>query len=376
MLRLVILRLLESYFRHRWLYVLPIGAMIGLATYLLFYSEPSYLARGVLSVQTESYLSSLTNVRDNDAAWYLSAADVTRKEINELLQPDAFVRAVIQQTDLERKMDGGEAIVSVLIEETRGNAWAFKLGDNQLAVGASHVEPQIAYQLVNAVIEIYLRWQINAEQAESETASSFFGDIIETYEAELAAAREEMRQYLEVHPRPIRGERPETEQLELDRLQGAIDLASSRAAAALDKEEATRLAMAQIESDTRQKYFLIDAPSMPTEPSRSLKDIALQTAVVVGAGVLLALGAVTGGAIIDRSFRFPIDVTNRLDLPVLSIIPDTTPRYKWYQFRTKRAASVIEPLQPDPGEAEMIPAGTAVSTNGGSTEPIGQLSSL
>ncbi len=372
MLRLVVLRLLESYFRHRWLYLLPIVSMIGLAAYFVMNSEQKYFATGVLYVQNESYLSSLTNVRDSDAAWFLSAAEVTSSELNELLQTDAFVRAIIQETDLEKEMIGGESVVDDLIEQTRTSVWAFPSGDNQLVVGSQHEDPQIAYHLVNAVIEIYLRWQINAEQSESETANSFFGDVIELYESELAAARDEMRQYLEAHPLPIRNDRPETEQLEISRLQNAIDLSATRLATALDKEENTRLAMAQIESDTRQNYFLIDAPSVPVEPKGSIKDIAIQVAIFVGVGIALSLAAVIGAAIIDRSFRFPIDVTNRLDLVVLSTIPDITPHYKWYQFRRKRAAREKEAPQHEPAEPEMIPAATAVATNGESAKPVGQ----
>ena len=65
MLRLVILRILESYFRHRWLYLLPIVLSVALAAYFVVNEKQSYYAQGVLYVQNESYLASLTNVTDN-----------------------------------------------------------------------------------------------------------------------------------------------------------------------------------------------------------------------------------------------------------------------------------------------------------------------
>jgi capsular polysaccharide biosynthesis protein len=366
MLRLVVLRLLESYFRHPWLYLLPTIGMIGLASYFVLNLDKEYQAEGVLYVQNESYLASLTNVRASDVSWYLTAAQITSNEINELLRTDSFVRAIINETDLEEKMTKGESAVNETIQETRDSVWVFSTGANQVSIGASHEDPKIAYQLINALIDVYMRWQVNGEQAENETANSFFVDVIDLYNSELAAAREDMVQYVETHPQPLRGDRPETEQMEIVRLQAAVDLAASRVASALDKEENTRLAMAQIESDTRQRYILIDAPQIPIQPEVSLKRIALQAGAFVGVGVFLTLAAICGAAILDRSFRFPIDAKNRLELPVLSTLPDTAPYYRWYQFRKRRAARAQEkePPQPNLIESEIVPAGTAVGSTG------------
>ena len=366
MVRLVVLRLLESYFRHPWLNLLPIVGMIGLAGYFLLNLEQKYQTEGILYVQNESYLASLTNVRASDVSWYLTAAQITSNEINELLRTDSFVRAIIKETDLEDKMSEGESAVDETIQETRNSVWVFSTGDNQVSIDANHEDPKIAYQLVNALIDVYLRWQVNGEQAENETANSFFVDVIDLYNSELAAAREDMVQYVEQHPQPLRGDRPETEQMEINRLQAAVDLAASRVASALDKEENTRLAMAQIESDTRQRYILIDAPEIPLEPEVSLKKIALQAGAFVAVGVFLTMAAIFGAAVLDRSFRFPIDVKNRLELPVLSNLPDTAPYYRWYQFRKRRAARAQEKetSQPNPIESEILPAGTAVGSSG------------
>lgn len=112
--------------------------------------------------------------------------------------------------------------------------------------------------------------------------------------------------------------------MEISRLQGEIDLAASRYATALDKEEETRLAMAQIESDARQTYFLIDAPTIPDTPDTSLRKLALSGGIFTVVGVFLSAGLIVGVALIDRSFRFPIDVINRLDLPVLTMVPEAT----------------------------------------------------
>lgn len=322
MVRLVMLRILESYFRHRWLYLLPIVLMTALGVVFVLLTKPTYTAKGVLYVETQSYLATLTDLRDSGASWWTTPAESVNQEISELLQTDAFIRAIIQRTSLEEEMDGGSAVVDTLIEETRRNVWPSPLGNNQLQVNAVHEDPEIAYQIVTAVIEGYLQWRVNADLAESEVAQSFFSDLIETYSVNLAAAREAMRNYVEAHPVPLRGDRPAEEAMEISRLQGEIDLAASRYATALDKEEETRLAMAQIESDARQTYFLIDAPTIPDTPDTSLRKLALSGGIFTVVGVFLSAGLIVGVALIDRSFRFPIDVINRLELPVLTMVPE------------------------------------------------------
>jgi capsular polysaccharide biosynthesis protein len=331
MLNLVLLRMLETYFRRRWLYLLPIVAMVIAAVVYMLLLQPKYVAKGVLYVQNQSFLASLTSVRVNNPSWWITPAQLSVNEINELLQTDAFVRAIIEKTDLEVYMGQGTSAVESLIKKTRKSISASPLGDNQVQIIASFEDPEIAYQLVNAVISGYSRWQINAQRVESQVAQDFFSELIQTYEAELDLARQEMRDYLEANPLPLRGDRSGTEQLELARLQGMIDLLSQRYANALEKEENARLATAQVESDARQSNILIDAPKQPDKPEVSKRKLALQAGLFVMAGLLLSVGSVIGAAVLDRSFLFPLDVHNRLSLPVLAVVPDVKEKTRWRQ---------------------------------------------
>jgi capsular polysaccharide biosynthesis protein len=331
MLNLVLLRMLETYFRRRWLYLLPIVAMVIAAVVYMLLIQPKYVAKGVLYVQNQSFLASLTSVRVNNPSWWITPAQLSVNEINELLQTDAFVRAIIEKTDLEAYMGQGTGAVESLIKKTRKSISASPLGDNQVQIIASFEDPEIAYQLVNAVISGYSRWQINAQRVESQVAQDFFSELIQTYEAELDLARQEMRDYLEANPLPLRGDRSGTEQLELARLQGMIDLLSQRYANALEKEENARLATAQVESDARQSNVLIDAPKQPDKPEVSKRKLALQAGLFVMAGLLLSVGSVIGAAVLDRSFLFPLDVHNRLSLSVLAVVPDVKEKTRWRQ---------------------------------------------
>lgn len=355
MFRLVILRFLESYFRHRWLYLMPILIMI-IASGLYFYRlKPMYMAKGVISVQGESLLAKLSSIEGADFSWTTPSA-ATVKEIYELNQTDSFARAVIQKTDLEARMSGGEAEVEETLEQVRSSLWASSLGDTQLAIVAKHEQPSVAYQLVNSVIETYVQWKINADLTDSLAASKFFSGLSEKYKVDVDSARAELYNFMIAHPMPIKGERPDIEELEINRLQSKLDQAITRYSKALDNVESAQLASAQAESNMRQSYMVIDSPKVPDKPEISRKQIALQLAVFIVVGLLLSGIGVTGAALLDRSFRFPIDIWHGLNLPVLTQVPDGTPA-PVKKKRIKRTKKERKEVLPAEKELDLVPIG-------------------
>ena len=350
MFTVIALRLLETYFRHRWLYLLPIVLAAILAVANVYTTKPKYMSQGVLYVQADTLLASLVNVDPANRSW-LTPAQRTRNELEQLLKTNAFIRAIVGGTDLEGELGGGREADEELFDEARSSIWIYNLGDNQVGIGATAEDPQLAYQLVDSTINYYIQWQISDKRVDGEAAQSFLHDLVAFYEADLEAARTAMEQYLLEHPEPIRGDRSDLEQLEIARFQADIDFAAASRRSALDKEEDARLSLAQIESNARQNFLVMDAPQIPFESSTSLRSTAGSAALFVGAGVALSFIAVAGAAVLDRTFRFPIDVQNRLDLPVLTGVPDVSPRRKWYaRFKRNKpeADSAHRPAQASP----------------------------
>ena len=340
MIRLVILRLLESYFRHRWLYLLPIVLMAGMAVYVFMNTKPVYISRGVLYVQKESLLSSLNSIRDDGFSW-VTPADATVDEIEELLETEAFVTAALEQTSLKSTMEPDKDLDD-LVDELRETVWIQALGKNNLVlIGAAHENPETTKEVVEAVTNSYLQWKINTDREQSVAAQVFFVDLIEQRQAELEEARSQMKEFLNQHPEPLRGERPDTENLEISRLQSAIDLAEGRLNDVLKKEEDARLATIQAESDVGQTYFVIDAPKLPDQSEISTKDALVTPIILLVVGIIFTVVGIVGGALIDRSFRFPIDVRHGLDLPVLAQVPDVRAKRRLWQ----RAPAEVIPEQ-------------------------------
>jgi hypothetical protein len=140
--------------------------------------------------------------------------------------------------------------------------------------------------------------------------------------SDLEVARDQMKEYLENNPAPVRGSRPELEEMEIGQLQSAINLAESRLTSTQNSEEDARLAMAQAESDARQTYLVIDAATLPTNPASSTMDAVMNMVIFIVIGIVMTVVGILGGALLDRSFRFAIDVRMALDLPVLAEVPD------------------------------------------------------
>jgi hypothetical protein len=358
MLRLVLLRLMESYFRHRWLYLAPIFLMMLAGGLSLYLAKPEYTAKGVLFVQKESLLAKLTSVKGTDFSWQTPAL-ITVGELKGLLQTDAFVRAAIKETDFEKNMDGGTKAVNETIDKVRKAVWVVSDGDNQVRIGAVNEQPALALQMANGVIDTFLQWKITGDRSESEAAHTFFTEIITKYKSEVDVARQNLYDYLNAHPEPIKGNRPNVEQLEVSRLQNELDLAQKRYASALDKDENAQLATAQAEGDVSQSYILIDAPSLPDNPETSLKQIVLQFAVFATAGVFLSLLGVVGGALLDRSFRFPIDIWHGIQLPVLAAVPNIalTSKGKKMEQPKKARRRRKEEAEPVSRNGEVAPGG-------------------
>jgi len=321
MIRLVLLRFLESYFRHRFLYLLPILLMIVFAGVNYMRAKPIYISRGAMYVQRNSLLATLTTAT-NDGSLWVTPADQTVSEFKELMQTDAFVRAIIQKTDLEAEMTKGSTAIERVYVDVRTAVWTQSLGNNLVMIGATHEKAPLAQQLASALIATYQQWRINSDRQESETAQEFFAGLIQKYQEDLNKARDVLKAYIEQHPDPVRGERPSSEKMELERLQGAIDTALKQLGSALDKEENARLNMARAESDVKQKYYIIDSPNFPEDPENSKKQAAINSAIFVVVGVVLALVGVVIGALLDRALRFPVDVRHMVHLPVLASIPE------------------------------------------------------
>lgn len=321
--RAILLRLSENFFRRWWLYLLPVVILTVAAAAYFFLAKPKYQAQGIIYVQADSFLSQLTQIKDNSGNYWTTPATLTSNEINELLQTDAFIRVIIQSTPLEEKMDDGPSVVSKTISDVRKSVWAQPMGNNQVIVIAAFEEAAVAPAMVDGAIQGYLSWKVNSQRSEKIAALNFFTEVIKEYQAELDRANNELKQYLADHPLPLKGDRTELELLEINQLQGKVQLAQAQLASALEKEENARLAIAQIDSDTNQNYVLIDSPHLLEKPITSRRETALEASIFIVVGLIFSVVMLVGSTLLNQGVLLPGDVYQQLNLPVLALLPDS-----------------------------------------------------
>lgn len=354
--RTILLRLLDSYFRHRWLYLIPILVLTVFGAVYVLTQERYFISSGVIFTEQTSLLSSLTAVENEGFSWNTPAQDVTN-EITDLIKTDAFIRAVIGETDLELKMSQGDEIVKDTITEVRKRIWVVPAGSNQVQINGANQDPVIAYQLAQSTINTFIQWNINLDRSDSTAAVNFFQELIMDYQSDAENAQQALRSYLDQHPEPLRGERSETEKMEIQNLQTKLDFATTRLAQALDKAENARLAEIQVESEVHQKYTLVDSPDIPTKAALSKRQMATNIAMFLVAGIIFSIVAVVGSTMMERSFRLPVDVERELGLPVLATL--LTPMNSGWKipFRKQRKKGFVaanDPV-PDTQESEDLP---------------------
>ncbi len=344
MAKTITLRLLDTYFRHRWLYLLPIVLMVIAAGIYIYQQQHLYMTSGIIFTEKSSLLSSLTAVDQQGYSW-ITPAQETAGQISDLIKTDAFIRAVIRETDLEAQMSRGGTAVQDLIREIRGDIFVSAAGNNQVQIFATSDNPRTAYQLAQAAINTFILWNINLDRTDSVTAEVFFQDLIRGYQADVLAAQDTLRSYLESHPKPVNGDRPDTETFEIQNLQSTLDAANTRLAQASQKAEDARLANVQVESNVRQKYMVVDAPGLTNEPATSKRKMATGAAVFLAAGLLLSGIAVVGATLFDQSLHLPVEVSQTLSLPVVAILSDESAPASKHTRERKR-----EPVQESKGD--------------------------
>ncbi|HEU5011539.1 MAG TPA: lipopolysaccharide biosynthesis protein [Roseiflexaceae bacterium] len=366
MVRLILLRIFESYFRHRWLNIMPIVLMIGVGSAYVVYSMPQYAARGTIYVQKQPLVSALSNVQ-TDFTWQ-TPAQVTASQLQDLMQTQAFVRSIIAKTPLEQQLTGDPTVLDRTISVYQKAVTVNTVGDNLIEVDGKYEDPATVQQMVAATMDMFVQWKLNTETQDSIVAEKFFNETIQPYQADVDKARSAMRTYLEAHPVPVRGERPPEETLEISGLQDAIDQATTRLNDAVTKAEDARLARSRAESNIRQMYLTIDAPAQPVAPTTGLRDKATKLGIFLAVGVVLSLLCIAGGALLDHSFRFALDVQHALHLPVLAMVPMTRAERMLLRAVHAEAAAAQAPSEPsesanEQAATEVLPDDNRVSEN-------------
>jgi capsular polysaccharide biosynthesis protein len=209
----------------------------------------------------------------------------------------------------------------ITINEIRSSIGAAPNGANLVNVTATNIDPAVAQALAGATIDAYVHSIISSQASQSNAAITFFSDLLTTYQADLATARQSLNSYLTAHPAPIVGARSDEEQAELARINSDVTQAQTRYDDALSKKQDAELTTEKTKADVGERLRMVDAPALPAAPLGSMKKAITSMATFVILGIMLAAGAVVVGTQLDHSIRTSSDVS-RLGLRLLTVVPD------------------------------------------------------
>lgn len=311
----MVLNLLETFFRHPLLHLAPLVLFVALGCFTAIGADKSYRSVGVLNATSGTLLSELTG--NTPTFGYESTADVTSRNIVQLLATDAFLDEVIKGAGLTTAVDNGV----VTRDEVRGSISAFSKGDNLIAVAASTPRPEQSQRLAASTLEAFVEWVVANDIGDAGLRIETYEGIRDRYQREYDEAAEELRQYLFDHPAGDEANRSAAEEVDIARLQDAVD----RADEALT-EARTNLDEAQLASDvartvvTRQ-LRTVDAPQLPTAPESGLRDTLMTIAIFTALGLMLSIGGIVTVAMLDRTIRVPDDLSAKFGVEVLAVVP-------------------------------------------------------
>lgn len=317
MSRYVVLRLLDSFFRHKLLHLLPVVGFAALGVWYVATQDVEYQAKGVLFVEDETLLTSLTDV-GSDGNGFQPPAERVSTEVNSLLQTEAFVTTVATDAGL------GSELTPEQITQLQASIGAFPVGENLVHVWSNDLDADVARAKAAATIDSFVQFQIDSAFGAGTAAQGVLDPLTEQYRRDVAAARQALADYLGANPVRNEAVRPADQQLRVDQLTTALTEATTRYNDAIEKEESARLAAAQAEDAVHDRFQVVDEPQVPTAPLGRLRTQALALAVFLLVGGILSAASVVLGAALDQSVRYPLDVTTRLGVRVLGVIPDTS----------------------------------------------------
>jgi len=268
----MLVKILDTFFRHRLLILLPavliplIVAPVSLLTMPVYYE-----ASAGIWVARPTYIK-----YDDEATRYSTPAREQADRLTELLRSRSFLLDVAQRTSLApwtRSLKGEEAL-----RNTIDKGLGMTPTSNMLLVRFRADSPQLAYEVVTALLDAFQEKVISDRSDQAALAISFWESRLQDARARLAKSDSALRRYLQSNP--------QVSATDLSRASsttpGAMDreLVDLRLRVQMDERDVdnARTALDRIQFDAAAAqegqevgFQVIDPPQVPATATRDLK---------------------------------------------------------------------------------------------------------
>lgn len=278
---------LETFFRHKWLFVVPFLVVLAVAIAGGVYSSWQYESRAALwidpNVVLDQSATTLTApLTDSNA----NQGEFAR--LDALLQTDDFIGAIVQNVPkLNAEANTPEKRQSTIATVRKNlNVWPWQ--QNLLQFRYRGRDAAVAQQVVSNTISLFLAQRLADKVGQADKAITFLQAQQTGYQQQLATASTALSAFETAHPPDTRATMSDLDSLEFQRLKTDYQTILDHLrylGGELDKAQFTK---DKFQAQHTSTYVVKDAPLLPTSPDLSLQKLA--AIVLVGLAVAVGLG--------------------------------------------------------------------------------------
>jgi uncharacterized protein involved in exopolysaccharide biosynthesis len=316
-------KVLEAFFRHVLLIVLPVVVIPMIVVAWVFSTPPQYEAQAGVWVERPAYL----NYSGEELTRYLPPAKVQLDRLSELMRTRSFTTDVVKDTPLASylRAPGGEVALDQIFARDFD---IFQNGDHLLVIRFRAEESGVALSLVNAIVEQFRSRASADRSAQAQLAISFYQARLTDSDGTLGQARSDLAKYLAANP-DIEAALAKSG-LDVARLDPGFADLQRRVDAALRNDDGARSALQSAQFDYASSvqgdalgFRVVDAAGVSDTPSRQLKKALVYPLAAVIGGVVLSAGLLMLFALSDHSVRSLADLAP--DSVILGVMPSMKP---------------------------------------------------
>ena len=316
-------RLTDNTFRRLIWLLLPIVLFAGLGVWQASQTLDLYRSSGLLSASSNPLVEEQQIGGVAQAQFWETPAEASSRTINEQLRTDSFVEIVAERAGLADAVNEGFLELTVV----RDAVWSSSSGSSLVNVNAVWGDPLTAHGLADGTIGAYLEFIAESVASQSSEAVDFYRDQLVEFEAEVETAQAELEAFVTEVEAAERAAGDEEErrsilvELQITSLTGDLDAAELKVAATQEQIDRAELQVTQSRSEAGRSLTVIDAPEVPTAPQSTLMKRASTVISFTLLGVVIMLGALVVGTVLDQSVASPADLRNIDGVEFVATVP-------------------------------------------------------
>jgi capsular polysaccharide biosynthesis protein len=317
-------RLLEAFFRHAVLILLPIVVIPLDVAAAMLSTPPQYEAQAGMWVEQATYLSYSTD----DINRYLPPAMNQKNRLAELMQTRSFLSEVANDTPLAPIIgdaNGDDALRQLFARDFEAAA----TGDHLLTLRFRAEDRDDAVVVLDKMVAAFKARAAADRYGQAQVAITFYKSRVTDAEAELAAARNGLAKYLAENPAvaaalAVAASDPARFDPKYAEVQRGVDTAQKDADAARSSLERAELDVAAGVQGLELGFRIVDPVLASATPSRQLRKVLIYPIAALLLGLILGASLLLLFALSDRSVRSLADLGP--DVVILGVLPHLRPR--------------------------------------------------